>query len=306
MKASNKIVVVAVTKIESDIIESFVRHSLSFADEILIADNGSFDGTQEILHRLQEERLPIHWERLPYQAEFDHAGIMLSLVRNAVERHHADIVLPLDIDEFLVNTENGTLVKDILRDLDKEKIYHVHMYQYIPEHPYVDSTQFLLSKNCLREPLNLGEVRKGKVIVGSGVVNDKSFRLIQGCHYAYRETPNGDESIPLHVVPFVHVAHFHWRNNERYAIKSVLGWLGTASKYTVYAFSCHYMKEHYEKIIQGEIDGFDKTMGATVAEEVNLSAFCDSHEMRYGDLAQADLLPIVLKEIRNKSLNVVK
>ena len=48
MNGPNRIVVVSVTKIESDILESFVRHSLTFADEILIADNGSCDGASEI------------------------------------------------------------------------------------------------------------------------------------------------------------------------------------------------------------------------------------------------------------------
>ena len=138
MQKSNKIMVVAVTKIESDIIESFIRHTLSFADEILIADNGSFDGTQEILHKLQEENLPIHWKRLPYRAEFDHAGMMLSLLREAIEQHNADIVFPLDIDEFLINTENDVSVREILQKLDTTKVYHVHMYQYALLHPYTD------------------------------------------------------------------------------------------------------------------------------------------------------------------------
>lgn len=296
MGIANKIMVVAVTKIESDIVESFVRHALSFADEILIADNGSFDGTQEILCRLQEEKLPVHWERLPYRAEFDHAGMMLSLVREAVKQYQADIVLPLDIDEFLVNTENGVSIRDVLQNLDRAKVYHVHMYQYELLSPYTDSSQFLLGQPCVREPLNFGEKHRGKVIVGAEALKDEAFRLIQGCHYAYRETPNGDESVPLHIVPLLHVAHFHWRCNERYSIKTVLGWLGTASKYTVHAFSCNYMKIHYEKIMRGEIDGFDKTMGASATEPVDLKAFCTPQQMRYGNLVRAELLPIALKE----------
>ena len=296
MGIANKIMVVAVTKIESDIIESFVRHTLSFADEILIADNGSFDGTQEILCRLQEEKLPVHWERLPYRAEFDHAGMMLSLVREAVERYQADIVLPLDIDEFLVSTENGVSIRNVLQKLEREKVYHVHMYQYALLSPYTDSTQFLLGQPCVREPLDLGAEHGGKVIVGAEAVKDESFRFIQGCHYAYKETRNGDDYIPLHTVPFLHVAHFHWRSNERYSVKTVLGWLGTASKYTAHAFSCSYMKVHYEKIMRGEMDGFDKTMGMAATEPADLKAFCTPQQMRYGNLVTAELLPIALKE----------
>lgn len=296
MQGANKIMVVAVTKIESDIIESFVRHTLSFADEILIADNGSFDGTQEILQELQGESLPIHWKRLPYRAEFDHAGMMLSLVREAVEQYHADIVLPLDIDEFLVNTENEVSIREILQKLDSNKVYHVHMYQYALPHPYTDSMQFLLSQACVREPLSNGETHGGKVIVGAEAVKDTSFRLIQGCHYAYKEMPQGDEMVPLFAVPYIHVAHFHWRCNDRYSIKTVLGWLGTASKYTIHSFSCNYMKVQYNKIVCGEKNGFDKTMGVEATEAVDLTTFCVPQQMRYGNLVKADLLPIALQE----------
>ena len=288
--------VVAVTKIESDIIESFIRHTLSFADEILIADNGSFDGTQEILHKLQEENLPIHWKRLPYRAEFDHAGMMLSLLREAIEQHNADIVFPLDIDEFLINTENDVSVREILQKLDTTKVYHVHMYQYALLHPYTDSMQFLLSQSCIREPLSNEGPHGGKVIVGAEAVKDASFRLIQGCHYAYKESTEGDEMIPLFAVPYIHVAHFHWRCNDRYSIKTVLGWLGTASKYTIHSFSCNYMKVQYNKIVRGEKSDFDKTMGVEVTEAVDLTNFCATQQMRYGNLVKANLLPIALQE----------
>lgn len=296
MNKQNKIMVVSVTKIESDIIESFVRYSLTFADEILIADNGSCDGANEILQRLREEGLPIHVKTLAYKVEFDHAKMMLDLVKEAAERYKADIILPSDIDEFLVNTENGTLVREILMNLDREKVYHVHMYQYALLQPYMDSMQFLLSQLCVREPVNLKATHSGKVIVGAGIVLDQSFRLIQGCHYAYRETSSGDESILLYTVPFLHFAHFHWRCNERYTIKSVLGWLGTASKYTIHAYACHYMKVHYDKIMCGEMEEYDRTMGEKATEAINLSAFCAPQKMRYGELARIQLLPIILKE----------
>ncbi len=150
-----KIMVVSVTKIESDIIESFVRHSLSFADEILIADNGSHDGAKEILDKLQEEGLPLHVKTFAYRAEFNHAEMMLSLVREAVEDYSADIVLPLDVDEFLVNTENEISCRRILQALDIHKTYMLHMSQYVPLEPYEDSMKFLLAQPCRREPLDL-------------------------------------------------------------------------------------------------------------------------------------------------------
>lgn len=54
-----KIVLVSMVKNEADIIESFVRHSLTYADELIIADHQSSDGTWEMLQKLRAEGLPL-------------------------------------------------------------------------------------------------------------------------------------------------------------------------------------------------------------------------------------------------------
>ncbi len=46
-------------KNEMDIIESFVRHTLGFADLLIVADHKSTDRTREILESLQAEGLPL-------------------------------------------------------------------------------------------------------------------------------------------------------------------------------------------------------------------------------------------------------
>ena len=53
------IVAIGMVKNEMDIIESFVRHTLSFADELLLIDHQSSDKTAEILRSLQQEGLPL-------------------------------------------------------------------------------------------------------------------------------------------------------------------------------------------------------------------------------------------------------
>ena len=48
-------IAISIAKNEMDIIESFVRHTLSFADELLLLDHQSTDKTPEILRALQQE-----------------------------------------------------------------------------------------------------------------------------------------------------------------------------------------------------------------------------------------------------------
>ena len=51
----NKIAVITMVKNESDIIESFARHALSYADVLLVVDHNSTDETRKILELLQAE-----------------------------------------------------------------------------------------------------------------------------------------------------------------------------------------------------------------------------------------------------------
>lgn len=292
MQTQKKIVVVSVTKVESDIIESFVRHSFSFADEMLIADNGSHDGAKEILINLQTEGLPLHVKEFSYRAEFDHASMMLSLVREAVSDYGADVVLPLDIDEFLVNTENDIPCRRILQALDTDKTYMLHMSLYVPLEPYEDSSKFLLAQPCKRESLDV--FRPMKLIVGAELAKDEDFRLLQGCHEAYWDRPEGQERITWERVPFLHVAHYHWRSNERYAIKSVLGWTGMVSQYTKHSFVCSYMKTGYETVVRGEKEKFGNFDAIT--ERIDLTKFCGQPFMHYGNLATADSEAILIEE----------
>ena len=48
---------------ECDIIESFARHTLCFADHLHIQFHNSYDASQEIVERLVAEGLPITFER---------------------------------------------------------------------------------------------------------------------------------------------------------------------------------------------------------------------------------------------------
>ncbi|GAC1341243.1 MAG: hypothetical protein NVSMB18_12920 [Acetobacteraceae bacterium] len=95
-------VVVGVSRLlnEADIVEPFIRHHATLLDLHIVLDNGSVDGTVEILHALHAEGLPIQ----AYQSvspvfveEIHNTG----LYRLAVQAG-ADWVVPLDADELLV------------------------------------------------------------------------------------------------------------------------------------------------------------------------------------------------------------
>lgn len=79
---------------ECDIIRSTIEHTLGEVDEIIVADNGSVDGTREIL-----ESLPVHLVDDPDPA-YRQSQKMTALAQKARLEFDADWVVPIDADEL--------------------------------------------------------------------------------------------------------------------------------------------------------------------------------------------------------------
>lgn len=90
------VVAIAMVRDEEDIIEATVRRMAVEVDELLIADNGSIDGTREILEALARD-LPLTVIDDP-EPGFFQARKMTALAALASERG-ADFVVPWDSDE---------------------------------------------------------------------------------------------------------------------------------------------------------------------------------------------------------------
>ncbi|WP_298286480.1 glycosyltransferase family 2 protein [Acidocella sp.] len=94
--------IVAITRAlnEADIIEAFARHTAAFVQHHIFMDNGSSDGTVEILAALKQEGLPI--TVFQSRAVTFNEGNALTYMYNVAMREHApDWVFCLDADEFI-------------------------------------------------------------------------------------------------------------------------------------------------------------------------------------------------------------
>ncbi len=105
-----KSVAITCVKNEIDIIEAFVRHTLALADRLVVLENGSRDGTCDVLRALEKEGLPLEIVEDPSPGKYQ-SQRMTRLMRDwAVGRHQADWVLPLDADEFLAVPQGARLI----------------------------------------------------------------------------------------------------------------------------------------------------------------------------------------------------
>lgn len=99
---------ISMVRDEADIVASTVGHMLTQVDHVIVADNGSIDGTTDILHELGVE---VVYDEDP---AYYQSAKMTGLARKAAEAG-ADWVVPFDADEWWYCPHAPTIA-DYLRD----------------------------------------------------------------------------------------------------------------------------------------------------------------------------------------------
>jgi glycosyltransferase involved in cell wall biosynthesis len=101
-----KAIGITVVRNEADVIRLSIRHHLALGlDRVLVIDNGSTDGTVDLLERLSREDSRIQWRS--DAGQFHQVSLRTELAREAF-RQGANWVVPFDADEFWW-AENGNL-----------------------------------------------------------------------------------------------------------------------------------------------------------------------------------------------------
>ena len=127
-----KILVLSKVTDEDWLLESFVRHTLTFATVLIIDVHVATRKARQILAQLTEEGLPIilHEQRLRWQQVAD----------------DMDFVLYLSPDEFLLSWTLDISVYKILCKLEKGQNYAVEKGIYMPYLPFAYNDKFILSR----------------------------------------------------------------------------------------------------------------------------------------------------------------
>lgn len=126
------------TKNEDDFIETFIRYHLNVVDKITVIDNGSTDGTWEILQQLAAQTNKLNVQQ--HLESFHHKARILT---HYMKMSESQLLIPLDTDEILAYENNdGTVITDddIIRQhlinlskLDLGKIKIKQVYNFIPD-----------------------------------------------------------------------------------------------------------------------------------------------------------------------------
>lgn len=227
-------------KDEFDIVEASVRYTASQVDHLIVCDNGSTDGTFEILRTLGEE-FPFEL-RADEDPAYYQARKMTELAAYAHAMGHQWIV-PVDVDELWYATDGRTLAQ-YLNGLAPNVAYvNAALYNHLPtvfdppivcpdcndagwrvvpdEHGDPEQEQCPVGE---RNPfLRIGWRQREHGALGKVAARLRpGLEIRQGNHSAY--APGGGLTIEALVV-----RHFSWRSADQYVRKIANGYRAYAA-----------------------------------------------------------------------------
>ena len=124
---------------------------MTFVDGIIIVDHNSDDDTGKILTELQKEYPSLLVNQLN-PIEHIQSEVMINLVKIAANELEADLILPLDIDEFLIQKDTGTDCREILNKITDD-VVSLDWVDHELVDPKHDRDKFLLSRLCNRSAI---------------------------------------------------------------------------------------------------------------------------------------------------------
>jgi Glycosyl transferase family 2/Alpha 1,4-glycosyltransferase conserved region/Glycosyltransferase sugar-binding region containing DXD motif len=215
-----KLIAISRVKDELDIIEPFVRHHAHHFDTHIVLDDGSSDGTYEVLQKLKLCGLPLVVIRQPSVGYVQHQ-YMTSLLRLAVREFGADWVMPLDADEFL-ETSNQTSLADVLCSRDPD-LFTIPWNNFVWS-PDQDEKKEPNPVVRMRLRLTASPARLGKVLIPTKWSVDQ-LELSQGNHGLTKD----GQDLSMKRLDGAQLCHFPIRTMSQYTSKITVGYLQYAA-----------------------------------------------------------------------------
>lgn len=223
------IVVISRLKNSADIIETWVRANAAVADKFVVIDNGSSDGTPQILDRLKAEGFDI--EVMFEDGRRIQRNQMNYLVDYVKECYDPDWILPLDDDEIIASDTIGD-IKGYLMELPPLKEYRIRWRVYTMRGNENSNEQCVVKRlgYCF-----INNQMDFPVAIISRDIRNKNILLTQGNH----ALKNCD--LPIVYLDKLYIAHYPLRSKDQIISKFLTGW----TNYLIHPLSDNMKKNSY-------------------------------------------------------------
>ena len=201
---------------ESEIIESFIRYNSNFVDEMVIIDNGCTDNTITIVNYLKKEgyNITVYDESLEAYNQF---RLDNKYLRKIIHEKNADIIIPLDADEFLIGMEKNP--RTILEGLSLDRVYYVNWQWYVMTEQDDKEENFIprRMKYCLKKPAwNYSDgTPVTKAIIPAKYFDKMNLTMAMGHHTVF-----GNDKAIIEELPDIRFAHYRAISEEQLVYKT--------------------------------------------------------------------------------------
>lgn len=220
MLVTKQIFSISMVKNEMDVIESFVRYHVNIFDGMIFLDNGSTDKTVKILTLLKNEGLPIFIIE-DEDEEYNFAKKMNQILLVAVDKFKADIIVPLDADEFLISSKKGNPRK-IIEKIEFPTFSLVKWKTFVPTFDKNKDEKFIPSKIICSRDDTIETFYKA--ILPRELVEKYNIELVNGSHdLTYNQ--RYENSIKRVNNTDLRIAHYPIRSKEQTISKIAVGWI---------------------------------------------------------------------------------
>lgn len=290
-----KIISITTVKNEADIIESFIRYHLNIVDEMIILNNGSTDDTNYILNQLLAENLPITVidDKDKY---FKPVQKMNFLLKKAIQEYGADIVCPIDVDEFITSDTGNP--RDFIEHIDQHTYYKLKWRTYVPTKDDDVHEKFIPSRMTYIRDENLEEY---KVILHKNLFNEFDASLTVGSHELQYDRKQYSDKVKCEICDDLIMAHFPLRSKEQTISKVLVSYSNLLCRIEVNP-NLGFHKSHYAPMFfrikkEGDVSDNDviefakrySTKGNEVDEDEEIKIihhpmkfdFCDDLSIKY-------------------------
>jgi hypothetical protein len=200
---------------EADIVGAMIDHHLAQGvDTLIVTDNGSVDGTAELLEAYAADgRIVLHHDP---EHRKQQAVTVTRMAREAYTEHGADWVINADADEFWLPRADGLTLREAFAGIPKDiQAFDVPVHDMIGPAALAGTGLQRLVYRDLRPVEALHRVGlKAHATHDAVHIGDPEVEVVQGNHFVSLENrgpvPAGSE---------VEVLHFPWRSWEQYSRK---------------------------------------------------------------------------------------
>ncbi|MCB0916098.1 MAG: glycosyltransferase family 2 protein [Actinobacteria bacterium] len=237
----------AVVKNEADIIEAFVRHNLGYLDELHVVDNGSTDGTWEILQALAAEapRLRVGQD---FRTDHPQEHLMSALLAEWPEPR-PDWVFCLDADE-LISAGSRAAFDAAVGSWSGAECVTLWWDFYVPTAADDAAEPNPIRRITRRRADQPADGMLTKVVVPKRFLGQPELRVRAGNHFLSQR--NG-VVLPHPIVSEPRLAHFPIRSSDQVAKKAVVGAWAVSSRATRDPHEASHWEDLKDRVLSGEV-----------------------------------------------------